>query len=295
MHDSVIRFQYNVTITDTTGFFDYCIPGTNELDMLQVDSLKKYFNQSAYDYISPPPKPRQLTEAPSVFGQHQLVPSHFNPRTINRQSTDWITILLMICLFIFAWIQTFYSKRFSQIFRAAAQPHFVNQLEREGNLFKERITLGLGFIYYGVLSVFIYQLFNSVGLIPSGMNNIGFTALIFGSLFTFQMLKSLIVYSSGIVFETRESARSHQLNILIFNHITGVTLFPFTIMALYWESPVFLYIGGLSALIITLYGFFRSILTGLNNKNYNLFYLFLYLCTLEILPVLVLLKVISKI
>jgi hypothetical protein len=145
-----IRYQFNPTLTDTAGFFDYCVPLTNENVHPAADSLKKFYDFSVYNYITPSPAQKELLRTTSVFSPHKLIPVHSGPVPVNRQSTDWITVLLVSCLFIFAWMQTFYSKRLSQIFRAVAQAHSVNQLEREGNLFSERITLGLGFIYYVV-------------------------------------------------------------------------------------------------------------------------------------------------
>jgi hypothetical protein len=213
---------------------------------------------------------------------------------IIRQSTDWITILLLVCLLLFAWIQTTSQKRFAQIFKAVMQPHSVNQLEREGNLFRERITLSLGAIYYIVGSVFIFQLFNAFYTLPGEIDNLSFTALILAALFSYQMLKSILIYTSGIIFKTAESSRYYQLNTLIFNQITGIVVFPFSIMALYWENTTFLIIGSVIVSLLFGYRLFRGILTGMANKNYNLLYLFLYLCTLEILPLLLLLKVISK-
>jgi hypothetical protein len=290
-----IRYQFNPTLTDTAGFFDYCVPLTNENVHPAADSLKKFYDFSVYNYITPSPAQKELLRTISIFSPHKLIPVHPGPVIVNRQSTDWITVLLVSCLFIFAWMQTFYSKRLSQIFRAVAQAHSVNQLEREGNLFSERITLGLGFIYYVVGSIFTFQLFSAYGSLPPGMNNLTFTAIIFGSLFSYQMLKSTIVYSLGYVFNNKETARAYQLNTLIFNNIIGIVLFPVIIMAFYWESTIFLNIGVVIASLLLLYSLFRGILTGLANKNYNLFYLFLYLCTLEILPILLLYKVISKI
>lgn len=289
-----VRYQHNPLLTDTVGFFDVCIPLTNERVSTIPDSLKKYYNFSYFDYITPQPSPRQLTQSSSVFEKHQLRPQHSGSIPINKQSTDWITIILVVCLFIFAWIQKYYSKRFGQIFRAVAQTHYVNQLEREGNLFGERITLGLGFIYYAIGSIFIFQVFNQYLTIPPLWSNLNFTLLIFGCLFMYQMIKSLILYTLGIIFNTSDYARAYQLNILMFNHVTGTVLFPFTIMAFYWESPVFLNLGIIIASLLIFYKLIRGILTGLTNKYYNLFYLFLYLCTLEILPILLLYKVISK-
>jgi len=281
-------------LTDTVGFYDYCIPLTNESIPPVADSLKKYYDFSVYNFVTPPPAPKEFTETISVFGKHQLLPVHSGPVAIIRQSTDWITILLLVCLLLFAWIQTVSHKRFAQIFKAVMQPHSVNQLEREGNLFRERITLSLGAIYYIVGSVFIFQLFNAFYTLPGEIDNLSFTALILGVLFSYQMLKSLLIYTSGIIFKTAESSRYYQLNTLIFNQITGIVIFPFAIMALYWENTTFLIIGGVIVSLLFGYRLFRGILTGMANKNYNLLYLFLYLCTLEILPLLLLLKVISK-
>ena len=281
-------------LTDTVGFYDYCIPLTNESIPPVADSLKKYYDFSVYNFVTPPPAPKELTETISVFGKHQLLPVHSGPVAIIRQSTDWITILLLVCLLLFAWIQTASHKRFAQIFKAVMQPHSVNQLEREGNLFRERITLSLGAIYYIVGSVFIFQLFNAFYTLPREIDNLSFTALILAALFSYQMLKSLLIYTSGIIFKTAESSRYYQLNTLIFNQITGIVVFPFAIMALYWENTTFLIIGGIIVSLLFGYRLFRGILTGMANKNYNLLYLFLYLCTLEILPLLLLLKVISK-
>ena len=281
-------------LTDTVGFYDYCIPLTNESAPPPADSLKKYYDFSVYNFVTPPPAPKEFAQTTSVFGKHQLMPVHSDPMAINRQSTDWITMLLLVCLLLFAWIQTVSHKRFAQIFKAVLQPHSVNQLEREGNLFRERITLGLGAIYYIVGSVFIFQLFNAFYTLPSEFDSLSFTAVILGALFSYQMLKSLLIYTSGIIFKTAESSRFYQLNTLIFNQITGIVIFPFVIMAFYWENTTFLIIGAVIVSLLFGYRLFRGILTGLANKNYNLLYLFLYLCTLEILPLLLLLKVISK-
>lgn len=281
-------------LTDTVGFFDYCIPLTNERFSPTADSLKKYYDFSVYNYITPPPPQKQFLQTTSVFKPHNLEPKHPGPLAINQQNDDWITIVFLLCFFIFAWIQTSYSKRLSQIFHAVARPHFVNQLEREGNIFKERITLGLGFNYYAVTSIFVYLIFNNFGFIPAELNSLTFTGLVFTGLFLYQLLKSLAIQVSGIIFDTTEPARHYQLIILIFNYIIGIILLPVVIIAFYWNSVNTLIAGAIIVSLLLIYRVLRSILTGQDNKSYNLFYLFLYLCTLEILPLLLIFKVISK-
>jgi hypothetical protein len=294
MNDSIVRYQFNPTLTDTVGFFDYCIPLTNESHPPSADSLLKYYDFSVYNFITPPPPSKLINQTISVFEPHYLVPIHKGPMAIERQSSDWITLIFLTCLFILAWIQTSYSKRLGQIFQAVAQPHHLNQLEREGNLFKERITIGLGFIYYTITSIFIFLIFREFSGTLAGLSNLLFTGIIFAGLILYQSLKSAFVFASGIIFDTRESARQYQLNIMIFNYLIGVILFPVTIIAFFWNSTVLLIIGIIITSLLLLYQLYRGILTGISNKSYNLFYLFLYLCTLEILPLLLLYKVISK-
>lgn len=294
MNDSIIRYQYNPMLTDTVGFFDYCIPLTNESLPPTADSLQKYYDYSIFNYVTPLPPQKQFLQATSVFKPHNLTPKHSVPLAIEHQATDWITIVFLACLFIIAWIQTSYSKRLNQIIRAVALPHHVNQLQRDGNIFKERITLGLGLNYYLISSIFVFQISSELGIVPAGLHNLAFTGIVFAGLFVFQLLKSSVIRATGIIFDTIESARQHQLIILIFNYIIGIVLFPFVILAFYWNSVSYLIAGVITISLLSLYRIGRSFLAGQDNKSYNLFYLFMYLCTLEILPLLLIYKVISK-
>ena len=281
-------------LTDTVGFFDACIPLTNESSHPTADSLKKYYDYTIYNYITPLPPQKQFFPTTSVFKPHNLEPKHSGPLAISQQSTDWITIIFLVSLIIFAWIQTSYSKRLNQLFRAVAQPYQVNQLERDGNIVKERIALGLGLNYYMMSSIFIYQILNQFGVLPPGLSNLTLTGIIFTGLFVYQLLKSLVIHGSGVIFNTNESARQYQLIILIFNYIIGIILFPVVVIAFYWNNVAFLIAGLIIITLLILYRIVRGFLAGLENKNYNLFYLFLYLCTLEILPLLLIYRAISK-
>jgi hypothetical protein len=281
-------------LTDTVGFFDYCIPLTNENFFTKADSLQKYYDFSIYNFITPLPPQKQFLPTTSVFKPHNLEPKHSGPMAIDQQATNWITIVFLACLFIFAWIQATYSKRLSQIFRAVAQPHHVNQLEREGNIFKERIALGLGLNYYLIMSIFIFQIISAFGGLPTDLNNLTLTGIIFTGLFAYQLLKSLVIHGTGIIFNTSEYARQYQLILLIFNYMIGIVLFPVVVIAFYWNNSAFLIAGIIIISLLILYRIIRSFLTGQDNKSYNLFYLFLYLCTLEILPLLLIYKAISK-
>lgn len=294
MSHPVIRYQHNPILTDTVGFFDYCIPLTNDKDYKISDSLLQYYNLSLHNYSEAEPLLVKKKQISSIFVPHKLQASTLKHKPINRQSTDWIIGLLLVCLLFFAWIQTTYSKRLNQIFKAAAQPYFVNQLEREGNLFTERISIGLSIIYYTMTSLFIFLSIKEFGSLPRNISPWLLTLLILGGVFLFEMVKSGLISLSGHIFRTEESSHEIRLNLLIFNHIAGIILFPITIAALFWHSQYFLIFGFALFSLLMLYRLIRLITVGISTSKYNLFYLFLYLCTLEILPLILLLKTVQQ-
>jgi len=295
MGNHTIRYQTHPLPSDTVGFFDCCRPITNESKPPTVDSLKKFCDFGVYNYLTPKKQEAPLATTTSMFVHHSLAVKHKGILAIEKPGTDWVTGIFLICLILFAWVQASYPKRFQQMFRAAIQPYYVNQLEREGNLFAERITLGLGFIFYSIVSVFSYQLMKEFGMTDIGLNYYLVLGLLMAGFLLYDLIKNAMIYSLGVVFDTLEVARQYQLNALIFNHVMGVMLLPIVIVSFYWGRTESLVLGGLVVTLVFAYRLFRGMLIGASNKGYGLLYLFIYLCTLEILPLLLIYKVISKI
>ena len=292
--DHLPRYKVIPHLIDTAGFFDYYVPYTNLSVRVPNDSLKKFYDYSVYDYISPNEGYHQLQVQPSLFTGHQLEATSRGPKPIQHQPTDWITVIVVISLILLAWIQTNHSKRLRQVIRSVALPYYVNQLEREGNLYNERITIGLGFIYLSSLSLLIYQFLGNRVSVPDVTPGLGVFLLILLSLIGFMLLKAFLTSLIGIIFKTAEVSRAYRLNALIFNHTTGLFLFPVMLLMLYWQPLPFNWIAIGIISILLIYRFIRSISIGLSNTKFSVFYLILYLCTLEILPLLLLIKVIRQ-
>jgi hypothetical protein len=295
MNNHLPRYKVIPHLTDTAGFFDYYVPFTNQSSRPENDSIKEFYNFSIFDYHHPAKAVVGLKPGPSIFTAHQLTPSHFGPRPIQRQSTDWIAILVIICLIIIAWVQTNYSKRLTQIIRSVALPYYVNQLEREGNLYNERITLGLGFVFLTSVSLLIYQFFQFYGVVIFNIPSFLIFLIILAGVIGYILIKTILIQVTGIIFKTTEHAHSYRLNALIFNHTIGLFLFPILLFSQYWQANPFIWIALGLISILLIYRFLRSISIGLSNTKFPVFYLILYLCTLEILPLLWLIKVIRQI
>ena len=94
-----------------------------------------------------------------------------------------------------------------------------------------------------------------------------------------------------IAFPVEKEVRQYDFTIVIFNIFLGLLLFPVNAVAAFsgpGTSAVFIYLG--IGLVILIYVFrqLRGLFIGLEFLLHNKFHFFLYLCTVEIAPLLIL-------
>jgi hypothetical protein len=108
----------------------------------------------------------------------------------------------------------------------------------------------------------------------------------------FYLLKSVIWRMLGAIFLVQPFAETYLYNMYLFNRNIGIFIFPLVVLIPYVSGVVAPYmIYSVVAIfvlsyILKLWRFFEIIRT----ENVPLFYFILYLCTLEILPLLLLIK-----
>jgi len=206
---------------------------------------------------------------------------------------DWIFWIFFLMFVVLAWIQVFYFRRFHLLVKANFSKRFLHQLIREGNVFNERISLALSLIYLLAVGLILYQISrlieHHVFSIISGFNLFLIAVL---AVIGFWSVKIMAMEFLSIVFRTDEVNKRYELNILITTGSLGVILLPVLVFAVYLKSE-WLLAGSICLVgLASFYRFFKGFLIGLSLTRFSYFFLFVYLCTLEILPVLVVMKVI---
>lgn len=134
--------------------------------------------------------------------------------------------------------------------------------------------------------------FNCIAAIISfpGHNFPQYIILIFsGVFFISALIKLFAMQLISITANARNGIMEHTLNHLIFFQVAGVILTPLIIFTHYvsedYANIVFLALSGLAVLFI-LVREFQSIIRAIQSKV-SIFYIILYLCTLELLPLIV--------
>ncbi len=263
---------------------------------VQFDTLYNFFDKIASpDSLSRYALPRKNLNRPSVFSNHLLKPTDTQPIEHTTYSSDWITIHLLICIGLIAWVRLYYPKRLNQVFRSFTGSFYFNQLTREGNIFRERISIPLLIIYLVSTSLLIYLLINGVtglsGLALKGLKM--YSAIMLLVLVTW-FLKNAVLTFFGVLFRNEVILSEYLLINFIFNMVVGLVMLPVLIMAVYIPSQQVLYSGIIIWALAFIYRLLRELFMGSSFTKFSLFHRILYLCTFEILPLLVLTKLVMS-
>jgi hypothetical protein len=226
----------------------------------------------------------------SIFSKTGKNPVDFQPHLRENKNTDWIFFTFLICLVFSTLVIFIKNKRISQVFKAFLVPYFTNQLIRDGDIIREFFIYPILLVYFAsssilISSALIHLIHYDIILYQSFW--------IFIALILFFVFKIILINLIGMIFQTAKETYEYLTNYIIFLMVLGFSLFPFVFFQEYATpviSNLFLYVVMVIFVIISIYRIIRGFLIGLKSERYNLYYLFLYLCTVEILPFMVSVK-----
>ncbi len=227
------------------------------------------------------------------FQGHLLQPDGSQSGELRSFRQDWIFIVLVVAFLLLAAVQFQYPRRFSQVIRAFSTARYMNQLSRGGDFYRERITYNLFLIFLLTFPLLLFVINQFYALYP--LSRRPFTEFLFYlELFLLNLLlysgKILAIRSAGSLFKTGDISSEYQLTHFVFSLVQGVFLLFLVSLVVYTRTLWVLQAGlGLFALIY-IYQLFRGVIIGMGSKGYPLFYLIIYFFTLELLPLIVLYK-----
>ena len=203
-----------------------------------------------------------------------------------------ITFFLICGLVLLAFIKYNFGKNLSEAFRSFFS---YNKSQR---LFEEhRESDRQASFFSNVLFTLTAGIFLSVALPFFGVSSLweNYTlSILFFSLATslLYFLKSVIWKILGIIFMSQSFTKIYIYNMYLYNRNIGLIIFPLVTLIPYVNeviTPVIVY----SILVILVLSYILKIwriFQIIHAQNVSVFYLILYLCTLEILPLLLFIK-----
>ena len=211
----------------------------------------------------------------------------------NQTNYDWITILLVFCLLLFATVKIPYAKYLGHMFQSLFNYSTSARMFRERNYSLVHGAFRMDIYFYIIFSLFVYEALICFN-IDLPVKNFMFFLFCLPAVTGYFLLKRLLYTMIGVVNKGLPETNEYWFNLNNYNRVLGLFLFPVVAILAFspYFNPLFFVFVGLF-LTASFYGMSlqRGILI-LLKKQFSIFYLFLYLCTLEFLPLLLIFKMV---
>jgi hypothetical protein len=205
------------------------------------------------------------------------------------ENLDWVTIILVSCFCLMAIVKLFHPKRFDEfILLPISNKYFL--VQGKNDMLTHPFNVILSVIHIASVSLFIFSIIKTT-------EDVAPIFYVYIVLFysVFMIVKMLLEKIVGTLFSIEALINNYLYHKLTYLNLFSILLFIANIFFFYLIEPaksIMIIIGvGFFALnlayIIYSYRKYRSLIFG------NFFYFILYLCALEISPLLLLYKVIE--
>lgn len=197
----------------------------------------------------------------------------------------WVTSLLLVCLLLFAWVRIINPKKI---------PSLVTGFFKGGITEEKTITpdsIALFFIFICSAALLIMQTFQ-VRDIKTRFNSWEEFLLFSLLLLAYYIIKTIVLLLCGYIFQVESNARDYINEIYASAHLAALGLFPIVIVFTFVNTiNETLFERGILALVGVLF-LYRTIkmFILMMNRGLSIMYLFLYLCALEVIPVVLLIE-----
>lgn len=251
------------------------------------NSGRNFFLENGLSGIVSGIKPNQesLTASGTTTSEK---PVSITPRLRVQGQQDWLLGIFLLLTLLFIWIRIFYGKFFNTLANALVSFQISAKLFREKNVLLHRVSIVLDFIYILVLSVFLFEVVVHVGLVETEITRFNLFLIFLNIAILYTLVRIAMLRITGNLFQNRNTFLEYLHNTFVINKGAGIALFPVVIMAHYLPEPLVEPVMVLGLIIFAAAFIFKGIRAYqiIIRKDIILFYLILYLCTLEILPLL---------
>ncbi len=224
-------------------------------------------------------------------GAHMLSPrtDHAIIAKTEHPSGDWIVYVFILCFTSIAIARFFFRGKIKRIIKAAFSLNHFSIAEKEGAIFRETPGLLLIVNFLLVISLLTFQSLNDLDVLSTGMETQ--TPLVYGLILLFfsifYLLKRLMMAFFAWVFQTQRATSIYFSNIFVFNQLAGLVILPVVFFHVFNSSAYGLFAAWILIVLVNLYKVVRGVIMGYSASGFSVYYLFLYLCGIELAPLLI--------
>jgi hypothetical protein len=209
----------------------------------------------------------------------------FLPHNFQLTQLNWTLFIGLISISLILTIKANYQKFLGQVLSSIINFQLINKMFYEKNILLRRafFILNLNFVLIFSLFLLLLSIFFNIKL----LNNTFLNYLMILSVFIFFLVfRYSMFHLSGLLFNKQLLISEYLHNKYLINKNIGIILFPILFISIYSSSNIFKFLLTITCALIVIASLVK-IIRGFKIIMRNgilLFYTILYLCTLELLP-----------
>lgn len=204
---------------------------------------------------------------------------------------DWFWIPMLLLLSFIALLFTKYNYQLKRCFLAVLSNREFNDLVRDESQVSKSSSIAL--IIFSLFSYSTFLFIFSINFLLIERSYLELYLYINFLFFGSFILKLLFIYVLGELFEEGVNSKLYVSHSLLGNKVFGIVVFPLVLIIAYSQNFVgfFLYSSLIIYFLSLTFKWYKGIKFGLSLSEVPIIYPFLYICTLEILPIFVFAKI----
>ncbi len=206
-------------------------------------------------------------------------------------SNDWITIIILIILLLIAIVKYLFNERFSKLFSLVYSEKYYSDYSKTNPLIINPFHVIFFFVSIFSIALLIYYYFDIFKPQYIDYSSIFFLK-VFIAVILYIIIRVIVGLFLGVIFEKQNEQKYFTFLKISNLSLFSIYLFPLLIIISYTALSYhkFFFILGIFLLSILMVSRYFSMIKNSKINFNNLFYLFLYLCALEITPFIVVYK-----
>jgi hypothetical protein len=241
-----------------------------------------------------------LPDSAFLQARHTIVPKSTKPygfvgKELIVPNQDWILGIILLFWAIFASVRVGFLKYLGQLFASLVNFNAASRLFQQRGYKTKYGAVRLDIIFHLILPLSVFQIATFYKMDIPGYPSIVFFLALLLVINGYLLTKIWLYQLAGSIVMLKEQTEESVFNIRLYYKALGLILLPVVTIHAVITQTNFITIWIMAGLIVIMYvaNVIRTIYLGIR-KDISIFYLILYLCTLEILPLLLVFKLISR-
>lgn len=231
-----------------------------------------------------------------IFNNHDLRPFHKTAVELQNKQSLWPIGFFLLSLSLLITIRLSSAKKFFLIIKSFFSLAAERQLLREDYKLNKGSSVLFSIIFFINFSYFLYKINTYYGYISYSFNDIIFYLICLITLFAIYAFRIISLRLLSGLLKAEYEMSEYIFTIFITSNAWGLLLFPVNIAMEYSKIPFYYLIiaGGSILALFYMIRLIKGIMIAYVTGRFSIFHLFLYFCTLEILPLIVIIKLLMS-